>query len=187
MQKAAISGLLIVLTLFTFSVSASADNTNNEIDNKEVMTHIPNKPIKTTKYKFTDSYVDYTEDDYQLLSHLVMAEVGGEYIIPTYNLSEDEFNELQRVVASVVLNRVNDERFPNTIYDVVYDDRYGQIQYSPAHNGRLDNEPTERVYDNVKYVLENGSICPEGVIYQSSTEQGTELWKQIANQYFCIG
>jgi hypothetical protein len=128
--------------------------------------------------------IEYTEEEYDLLCRLIQAEVGGEYILDYYDLSEDEFNRLIRAATSVVINRVKSDDFPDCIYDVIYDCRWGIIQYSPAYNGGLNNTPTDRVKKNVKFVLENGSICPENVIYQDSQAHGSGVWETIANQKF---
>ena len=50
----------------------------------------------------------YTEDDLYVLSHIISAEAG--------NCSED----MMLSVGSVVLNRVADDRFPDTISEVVF-------------------------------------------------------------------
>lgn len=41
------------------------------------------------------------------------------------------------LIANVVLNRVNDERFPDSIYDVVFQYAGGSAQFSPVEDGRI--------------------------------------------------
>lgn len=46
-------------------------------------------------------------------------------------------------------------------------------------------EPDERAIKNAEYVYWNGSQIPENVIFQAEFPHGSEVWKQIDNQYFC--
>lgn len=43
----------------------------------------------------------------------------------------------QKAIAEVVINRVNDDRYPNTICDVVFQDK----QFSFTHDGKPDKLP----------------------------------------------
>jgi N-acetylmuramoyl-L-alanine amidase len=64
----------------------------------------------------------FTNEDLELLANISQIEAGR----TTY--------EGQLGVANVILNRVKDSRFPNTIEGVVYSGK----QFPPAHNGTLD-------------------------------------------------
>ncbi len=65
-------------------------------------------------------YDYFTEDELDLLFHVVQAEIGDEYSF------EQKCN-----VASVIFNRLEHERFPNTLSEIlVYD------QFSPIADGR---------------------------------------------------
>ena len=61
-------------------------------------------------------------NDYNVLLKIVEAEAGGE------NLTG------KIMVANVILNRVNSDRFPNTVTEVVYQ----KSQFSPTIDGRID-------------------------------------------------
>lgn len=123
------------------------------------------KPSTSNKTK-----ASYSQDDLYVLSHIISAEARG------------ESDECQLAVGSVVLNRVASKDFPNTIYGVVFQ----KGQYSPTWNGSYYNEPTERAVKNAKYLLENGSVLPSGVVYQAQFVQGT-VYKKIGTEYFCYG
>ncbi|MDO5422964.1 MAG: cell wall hydrolase [Eubacteriales bacterium] len=43
------------------------------------------------------------------------------------------------LIANVVLNRVKDRRFPDTIYDVVWERTGNVVQFSPTADGRIDS------------------------------------------------
>ena len=54
--------------------------------------------------------------------------------------------EGQLAVANVVLNRVKSPRWPDTIYDVIYQ----KGQFTPAHNGRLAKALANGPSENAK-------------------------------------
>ena len=64
------------------------------------------------------------ENDMEILCRLVEAEAGGE-----------DFQG-KKLVAHVVLNRLEHEQFPDTIEDVVFETRQGITQFSPVKDGR---------------------------------------------------
>lgn len=64
-----------------------------------------------------------SEEDYEALLRIVQAEAGN----------EDTKGKI--LVANVVLNRVVDERFPNSVYDVVFQRAGGKAQFSPIASG----------------------------------------------------
>lgn len=45
-------------------------------------------------------------------------------------------------VGDVVMNRVASGAFPGTVYEVIFDRRYG-VQFSPVETGSIYLEPTE--------------------------------------------
>lgn len=107
----------------------------------------------------------YSDEDLYWLSRVVFAEAGCDWF-PDW---------VQRDVASVVLNRVVDSRYPSTIKDVIFDPG----QYSCVDSGSIYNTPTQKVIDNCKYVLENGSTLPVSVIGQSAY-----AWGPIYKSYY---
>lgn len=72
----------------------------------------------------------YSEEDLYWLARIISAESRGE---PW---------EGQIAVGNVVLNRVQSPDFPDTIYDVIFDDRWGG-QFEPVRNGTVYNTPSE--------------------------------------------
>ncbi len=64
-------------------------------------------------------------DEYYTLLQIVEAEATG----------GDVLSKL--LVANVVLNRVKDSHFPDTIYDVVWQTVDGSAQFSPTEDGRI--------------------------------------------------
>ncbi len=67
--------------------------------------------------------VAVSAEDYEALLRIVQAEAGN----------EDTKGKI--LVANVVLNRVADARFPNTVYEVVFQRADGRAQFSPVASG----------------------------------------------------
>lgn len=107
----------------------------------------------------TETEQPYTEEDLYVLSHIISAEAG--------NCQE----EMMLYVGSVVLNRVEDDRFPDSIYEVVFQTD-PTLQYGPTSDGTYYKEPTEGAVEAAKKLLEEGSVLPADVIYQSNERIG---------------
>lgn len=91
----------------------------------------------------------FAEKDLLLLAKITQVEAGYE----SY--------ESQLAVANVILNRVKDSRFPNTIKDVIYSGK----QFPPAHNGLLDKSvPKATALRAAKDAL-NGKNNVEDAVY----------------------
>lgn len=76
----------------------------------------------------------------------------------------------ERVIL-VVLNRVWDDRFPDTIYDVIHENYNGVYQFTPISNGRWDRvEPNEECYQAVENIMKNPYDESEGALYFESCE-----------------
>ena len=127
----------------------------------------------------TESELLYSEEDVYLLSHLICGEVEGcDRKVKTY-------------VCSVVLNRVADPRFPDNLYEVIYQNN--PLQYRCTVDGNFEKTPGEETIEVAKYLLENGSQLPPDVIFQAEFIQGTEVYGEPllapngVLMYFCRG
>lgn len=101
----------------------------------------------------TDALHTLSEEDVDALLRIVEAEAG----------CEDEDGRL--LVANVVLNRVADEQFPDTICEVVFQKENGVTQFSPVANGRYwEVEITEKTIAAVERALEGEDIS-DGALY----------------------
>ena len=133
--------------------------------------------VQVTGYDPNVEEPAYTEEDLDLLSRVIYAEVGCTWI-PDW---------VQRMVGSVVLNRVNSPYYPDTIYDVIYQPG----QYAPTWDGSIHKTPDARTIENARYLLENGSICPENVVGQNSIVTGSGVYTSYQDPilgttvYFC--
>ena len=106
-------------------------------------------------YQVVDKELKYNLNDRDLeaLLRIVEAEAGG----------EDEEGKL--LVANVVLNRVECDKFPNTVCEVVFQQDNGVTQFSPVKNGRFHSvEISEETVSAVERALEGEDIS-QGALY----------------------
>lgn len=111
----------------------------------------------------------YTEDEIYLLAQCVEAEAG-------YN------KQCQKYVTQVILNRVYNSQFPNTIRKVIYQKVKGVEQFSVAYNGRMKREVKPETLLNVYSVLMHGTDLPEYVLYFYE-KSVTDNWVNTLNIY----
>ena len=88
---------------------------------------------------------DYDGEDLYWLSRIISAESRGEPLLG------------QIAVGNVVLNRVADGQFPNTIKDVIFDTKYA-VQFEPVSNGTVYDEPTQSSVLAAKMTLEGARV-----------------------------
>ena len=128
------------------------------------------KAVQTVQSGQTQKKAEsYSNDDLYLLSHLIGGEVGANWCT----------EEQMLAVGSVVLNRVNDPRFPNTLKGVIFQSG----QYACTWDGNFDREPTARVVRVAQYLLDNGSVIPTNVVWQSSVPQGNGVYKTLITAF----
>lgn len=108
----------------------------------------------------------YTEEDFWYLSHVIQAESG--YCS----------TEMMEGVGSVVLNRVADDRFPDSIKEVI--EQPGQYSTLAWLESQV---PTEEVLEVTTDLLENGSKYPAEVVWQANFPQGSGIYKTLSTSY----
>ena len=127
------------------------------------------------------TYDTYTTNDLIFLARIINTEAN--------DACDDEHKQL---VGAVVMNRVRDTRFPDTIWDVAYQ----KGQYACVNSSKFWNEyPSERSIQAAKNVLDRKFYCPNNVIFQSESVQGTGIYKvkpvktpwYSSMTYFCYG
>lgn len=163
------AGVNAIKTTKTASVFLETAST---IDNKEIIEKIV--PVDDTEAQVANEEIQeavyyteasYTEEDLYWLSRVIDAEAGSSWI-PDW---------VQQAVGSVVLNRSSSSRYADGIKNVVFQ----KGQYHCVTNGSIYKEPSEKSVKNAKYILENGSILPKGVLGQSEFVQG-----EIHSEYY---
>lgn len=109
----------------------------------EKLINYNNKEIteKTEPSDTLHETTSYSDNSLYLLAQIVYSEANGEPF------------EGMIAVANVVMNRVESDKFPNTIKDVIY--QKGQFQ--PVSNGKINNVPSEKAIDAAKVAMEGNS------------------------------
>lgn len=112
----------------------------------------------------------YTADELYWLSRIVSAESSGEP------------DSGKVAVANVVLNRVESKEFPDTIYGVIFDRKYG-VQFTPVLNGTIYNTPTTNSVIAAKRALLGEDISRQ-CLYFLNPDTATNSWIVKNRKFF---
>ena len=158
---------------------AAAIEQKNDIE-KELIAALNIEPeiievevIKEVEVPATTWSYDYTQEDIDILA----AVMYGEEHPDRYEMM---------LAGSVVLNRVKDPRFPDTIKEVVYQIDGPFEQYAPRTKGFIGKDLPEECYRLAEILLRYGPIAPGEVIYQAHFNQGEVFWSWQGEE-FCFG
>lgn len=116
----------------------------------------------------TELETKYTEYDFELLARVIEAEAGG----------ESDYHKL--CVGTVVMNRVDSEKYPSTIEGVIYQPG----QYQCVTNSHINKEPSESSYEAAESILDGRRMFRSSVVYQAEFIQG-KVVEKVGNTYFC--
>ena len=94
----------------------------------------------------------YTEKELYWMSRIISAESRGEPLLG------------KLAVGTVVLNRVASEEFPDTIYDVIFDRKWG-VQFAPVANGTIYDDPTEESVLAARLVLDGARAAGDSLYF----------------------
>ena len=116
----------------------------------------------------------YREDEVFWLGRIIHAEAEGEPLLGKI------------AVGNVVLNRVKSNYYPNTIYGVIFDRKYG-VQFSPILNGTIYNTPSYNSTLAAKICLEGFDVA-NGAFFFLEPRLSTSSWIPKNRDYtFSIG
>ena len=104
----------------------------------------------------------YREDEVYWLSRIIYAESGAEPL------------RGQLAVGSVVMNRAASKQFPDTIYGVIFDRKWG-VQFTPIANGAIYKTPSEESIIAAKLILD-GCRISEQALYFLDPRQASSFW-----------
>ncbi len=104
----------------------------------------------------------YRADEVYWLAKIISAESRGEPLLGKI------------AVGNVILNRVKSKAYPNTIYGVIFDKKYG-VQFSPVANGTIYNEPTSESIIAAKICLEGYTISDK-ILYFVNPKVAPNSW-----------
>ena len=94
----------------------------------------------------------YSEDEVFWLARIITAEAGGESLLG------------QLAVGNVILNRVASRDYPNTIYGVIFDRKWG-VQFSPILDGTIYNTPTYTATLAAQICLEGTKLSEDSMFF----------------------
>lgn len=111
-----------------------------------------------------------SDEDYEVLLRIVEAEAG----------CEDEDGKL--LVANVILNRVKNSRFPDTIKDVVFQKEKGTTQFSPVSDGRYYSVTvSDETYEAVERALWGEDISQGALFFAARKSADPNKMKWFDN------
>lgn len=130
----------------------------------------PSEAVDEPESDENDSYIN--PDDAELLARVIYQEAGGDATC----------DECRRRVADIVLNRVADDRFPDSIYDVLtQENQYGEFAWTGVvWASRADYpeeaEAVERARRIAEEVLsgQHSDLYGNGYVWQATFEQGSD-------------
>lgn len=148
------------------------ETTEPQVDefSSEETPDMPSEPVEAPEMNETESGID--EDDVELLACVIYQEAGSDAVC----------DDCRRRVADVVLNRVESEYFPDTIYEVLMQpSQYGAysmtgIVWPERASYETEAHAVERARRIAREVLsgQHGDLYGNGYIWQAGFEQGSQ-------------
>lgn len=123
----------------------------------------------------------YSQEDLEALALIVYQEAGADYCS----------DETRMMVGTVVLNRVADSRFPDTIEEVATQyKQYGRLYWTGLEwperaSTEVEAHAVARAYECAEQLLLGERVLPADVVYQTEFTQGTEVVAHQDGIYFC--
>lgn len=170
-------GTGVMLTGVFIGATDEVDNvpTVEQAEVAKVQEPTPIEPIDTVtradieadiQAKIDSGYYDALE----LLARLIHCE----------NSNEVDGEEACWKTGSVVINRINNASYPDTLEGVIYD----KEQYDCT--GKLyKEEPTDIEYEVAAELLNSGSVIPDSVVFAAEFEQGSGEWSREGRTIYC--
>ena len=111
----------------------------------------------------------------ETVEQVVMEETPEALTGNSFSLEDQEY---QVLVANVVMNRVRNGYFPNTVTEVVYQRQDGTAQFSPVSDGRIDTvNVSQGTIDAVARVM-NGEDISQGALFFRSVRSRSGWFDQ---------
>lgn len=122
--------------------------------------------VSSSGQSTSTAVISYTSDEVDLLARLIRAESDGE----PYTAKV--------AVGAVVVNRVQDARFPKTITDVIYQKDAGYYQFSPVVNGMINRSATDEDRKAAYEALRGADPTNGALYYFDDSTTNTWLWSK---------
>ncbi len=134
------------------------------------------KSVEITRSRQSVEHGDtyYDADALYWLSRIIYAEAG------------DQNLRGQIAVGNVVLNRMRHAQFPDSIYEVIFDRKFG-VQFTPVANGAIYKTPSEDSKIAARLVLDGCSLSDDA-LYFLDPRISSSFWIPQNRQFlFTIG
>jgi N-acetylmuramoyl-L-alanine amidase len=166
-------GQVLIMPTSTLASTSSAKNmlTSDSLDSLA----INNSDIKRSDVKISsidqtrsdqtkNNKITYSKQEYEWLARIIEAE------------AEDEPYLGKVAVGSVIINRIQDDWFPDTIEGVIFQKSKTVYQFSPVGNGRFNRvKPSKDSYKAATEAL-NGVDPTDGALYFYNPRLTSDKW-----------
>ena len=146
---------LLLVGAFTYKENASEVTVDNKEKTLGIVTSVSSQQRVIDYGTITGEILPYdiSAEEYEMLLRIVEAEAGG------------EDTEGKILVANVVLNRVESDKFPDTIEEVIFQKNGKVTQFSPIADGRYYTvEVSEDTIDAVNRALSGEDLSQGGTL-----------------------
>lgn len=89
-------------------------------------------------------------------------------------------------VGDVVLNRVKSDLYPDTVYEVIFDTKFG-VQFEPVINGRIYQTPSFDSLVAAKYCLQGENIVGESLFFLNPVTAASSWITTDRQHYTTVG
>lgn len=122
----------------------------------------------TRSHSYSNIVKSLSKNDISMLERIVEAEAtGGDIQSKTH-------------IASVILNRIQSDEFPDTVEGVIFQRNGNTVQFAPIKDGRYYKvNITEETKQAVKYVLENGDTAKNALYFCNEADIKTNWFNTL--------
>lgn len=123
------------------------------------------------EYHVDEKIIELTQEEAEMIMKLAWSEAGNQGI------------EGQLAVMNVVMNRVKDENFPNTVKDVIYQKHNGSYQFAVMGNGVFKKaSPTGETHTALAE-LESGEDISQGALFFEASSNSSKSWHRKSKTF----
>lgn len=182
-----VSIVLCVAAVIASYRTAKADVTENNsfqpttLATVEETTEAMTEPTQEETAVTEETEPSYSLQDVEYLAMAIYQEAGADYIS----------DETRLMVGTVVMNRVADPRFPDTIYEVLTQKRqYGRFYWTglvwpERASQKVEEFAVARAWACAEKILNGYRAFDSDVIWQAEFVQGSEIVAYQDGIYFC--
>lgn len=125
-------------------------------------------PVDTEPQPSRYACIYLSDEEVDLLARIIWLEARGECF------------EGQQAVAEVVFNRMLSDAFPDSLYDVIYQEG----QFTTAYRVK-EATPGETQYRAIYEALTGTNVLPVEVVFFATTPENENVWGTIGGHTFC--